>query len=136
MKLLRNALILLVPALGVIQLQASQVDQAQEQVNKEKVPYNGYEKDKLVATRIAWVGQESRIGQLKFEAEKIAKNHVVEYISGNNIATIDANKNTITTCFEDEKVTLSYEDFYNLLRDKEIIDLANKRLSEEAQSKK
>jgi hypothetical protein len=94
-----------------------------------------YSQEALVATRLAWAFQENRLGQLKYEAQHIAANHVVDYMNGNTyVAAIDARNQTITTKIgSDTYVTLSYENFSSLLRNETIVQLANETLQKKNQ---
>lgn len=95
--------------------------------------FSDYSQEDLVSVRIAWAYQENRVGQLKYEASHISSSKVLDYFAGNRyVAIINANDETITTKLDNDKqVILSYEDFNKLLRDQEIVELANKRLKEQ-----
>lgn len=105
--------------------------------NPEKSSYGTYSKDDLVTARIAWAGQEYRLGQLVYEARHLSSSHKVDYFSGCvYVATINDNDKTITTHLSKNKsVTLSYEVFTKLLNDKEINNLANNYLREKAKKR-
>lgn len=94
-----------------------------------------YSQDELVLTRLAWAFQEERLGPLMYEAKHLAPQKELQYVAGGKyVATINANNNTIATKISDQKyITLSYAEFGRLLTDKEICDLANKRLQEKNQ---
>ena len=143
MKLLRNRfaiIALLVPVLGISLIQADQTPNEQiqqEMANSDKSSYGAYSKDDLVMVRVAWAGQEYRLGQLVYEARNLSGSHKVDYFSGcGYVATINDNDKTITTHLsKDKSVTLSYEVFTKLLNDKEINSLANNYLREKAKKR-
>ena len=66
----------------------------------------------LLEVRKRWAGQESRIGQLKYEARIIAKNKLLEYVCGSeHVAQFDAKQLLVTTILADaQRITLSYKE--------------------------
>jgi|GEM_PF-5496927 len=116
----------------VVCLMIVMMNSATISANTEQTTHAAYGEAELVKARIAWAGQENRLGQLIFEAD--AKK--LAYFCGNYyVAQIDDNNKMITTWIEDGKcVTLSYSDFKRLLNDSKIIELANKRLQQSAQN--
>lgn len=125
MKLVRNALIVLMPIMGI---QAAQVNKGSQErlVNTSSYGNGKYSQDDLVAVHAIWSYQENRLVELKCEAE----NTKVAYLSGSlHVATINGTDKTITTYLpgfpEIKSITLSYESLNKLLADKVIINLAN-----------
>jgi hypothetical protein len=96
---------------------------------------SNYSRDELLRARIRWFGQESRIGQLRFEAKHMAKDKPVDYINYNGfVATIDAQTKTIKTFIEPNKsIVLGYGDFDRFVRDEK---LYNEAIQYEKDSKK
>lgn len=94
--------------------------------------HKSYSQEDLVAVRVAWAFREEPLRQLMFEAKEYAKNTPVHYVvDAGFVASIDGAKETITTPINPEKnIELSYADFKQLLRDKTILEAANKVLKE------
>jgi len=81
-----------------------------------------YSHEDLVNARVAWLGQEDRIPQLIWEANNIAKNRPVRYISGGrHVANIDGITKTIETFLaQDKSIVLTYDSFFDLIDDEKL----------------
>lgn len=90
------------------------------EADPQKAPtQSSYSNAELISARQRWVGQENRIGQLKFEAREYARTQPVQYMCGaNHVANIDHTTQTVTTFIPQQpSVVLSYVEFDALLRD-------------------
>lgn len=91
----------------------------------------------LVEVRMRWVGSESRIRQLMFEAKHIAKEVPCHYFCDGkgHVADFDAKNQTVTTYFFRDKkqkaIVQSYDEFIAFINDQRLIAFINDHLLRE-----
>lgn len=97
-----------------------------------------YSNEILIAARVRWLGQENRIGQLKFEAKNYAPKGILMYISGGDfVATFDAISQKVVTHVTKEKdVDLSYSEFNELIKNEELYEKALAQYKQEQETPK
>jgi len=85
-----------------------------------------YTREALVEARTVWLGQEHRIGSLKYEACEIARTTPLNYVNGcDHVADFDDQKQLVTTYVASaDPVCLSYDEFSALIRDVELHESA------------